>query len=42
MFNKIKEIKVMIQMKQSVKLTLSLIIKIMKNKISMSPKKIKE
>ena len=42
MFNKIKEIKVMIQMKQSIKLTLSLIIKIMKNKISMSLKKIKE
>ena len=42
MFNKIKEIKVMIQMKQSVKLTLSLIIKIMKNKISMSSKEIKE
>ena len=42
MLNKIKEIKVMIQMKQSVKLTLSLIIKIMKNKISMSSKKIKE
>ena len=42
MLNKIKEIKVMIQMKQSVKLTLSLKIKIMKNKIQMSSKKIKE
>jgi hypothetical protein len=42
MFNKIKEIKVMILMKRSVKLTLSLMVKIMKNKITMSLKKIKE